>query len=941
MKNADIADVVSSLAGDILGYCSEWIPGGILSGDEYVALNPLRSDSHKGSFSINVKTGVWGEFATGDKGRDLVSLYAYLNGINNGQAANSLDDRYNLGLKKDSTRPPLALRPIQNAQEHGNPKLEDKFISPVPKGAPLPPTKLLWEQNGYKEYVPADEIYTYRNLDGEVIGYVLRANATPEREKIIRQVTLWLTPNGVLKWKFKHFPKQRPLYGLDLLKQFPDHKVLVVEGEKCVDAGNAAFNDFGWVVVSWPGGANAVKYADFSPIGKRDCVLWPDNDEIGRKAMNIIKNNKSICGKTLTLSTILEENDKSDLVDVLKTSEIIDIVNDFEHSLGQGQQLPNVFSPDPESKLEIWETLSDNRYFSAEGISGGEEQIYSCFYFMKNGNVIVPIRADRHSSETLGTLAPMKFFERILGDDVPLTSKGEIDYRGIVGMCKQKMINTCCEIGQFNLSSRRGRGVWRDGEHIVLHLGDRLYVDGEKRELNSMREGFRYRACVPIPFEHGHSATGKEGSQFHSICKLLPWEKNESAYLFAGWAFLAPICGLLKWRPSLWVYGERGSGKTYIGEEILTRLLGDFGVYCKGESSEAGIRQSLGNDALPVVFDEAERMAQNILDMVRQSSNGGRFAKLRGTTGGIAQRYDLNATFCMLAIAPIMEQAADTSRISLLELRKRNDRAAFEKLEIAVKETMTKEYAYSLQLRAINMFPVIQESIRAFSNAVVSQFSGDSRMSDQYGTLLAGAWCLKHDKAPTETEALALVGQFDWQEAQETNADTDAEQCLRILMQHVTTIRVNAGTVDNFGTVRVNSSVYNAKIGTLVAQLYKTSPEVKQEIPLEIIDKELRSMGLWVKAIEKPDGNKDKHLLIANKHDRLKKEIFDKTSWPVNWNKVLVRLTSGECFSPNLGFRFSSGDKATRALAIPAQDLFGEMTEEEWDELTRYAEDSQ
>jgi hypothetical protein len=46
-----------------------------------VALNPTRSDTKSGSFKINLKTGKWGDFATGDRGGDLIALWAYIKGI--------------------------------------------------------------------------------------------------------------------------------------------------------------------------------------------------------------------------------------------------------------------------------------------------------------------------------------------------------------------------------------------------------------------------------------------------------------------------------------------------------------------------------------------------------------------------------------------------------------------------------------------------------------------------------------------------------------------------------------------------------------------------------------------------------------------------------------------------------------------------------------------
>jgi hypothetical protein len=66
------------------------IPGGKRAGGEYVALNPMRADRHLGSFKINLHTGRWSDFSTGDRGGDPVSLVAYLEGCSQGEAARRL-----------------------------------------------------------------------------------------------------------------------------------------------------------------------------------------------------------------------------------------------------------------------------------------------------------------------------------------------------------------------------------------------------------------------------------------------------------------------------------------------------------------------------------------------------------------------------------------------------------------------------------------------------------------------------------------------------------------------------------------------------------------------------------------------------------------------------------------------------------------------------------
>jgi len=69
---------------------SRWLPAGRTVGSEYMARNPTRADAHPGSFKINVRSGRWCDFATGEKGGDVVSLAAYLHGRHQIEAAREL-----------------------------------------------------------------------------------------------------------------------------------------------------------------------------------------------------------------------------------------------------------------------------------------------------------------------------------------------------------------------------------------------------------------------------------------------------------------------------------------------------------------------------------------------------------------------------------------------------------------------------------------------------------------------------------------------------------------------------------------------------------------------------------------------------------------------------------------------------------------------------------
>lgn len=66
---------------------NRFLPGGIMRGQEYIARNPTRADRRLGSFKVNMHTGRWADFATGDAGGDIISLIAYVQRIGQADAA--------------------------------------------------------------------------------------------------------------------------------------------------------------------------------------------------------------------------------------------------------------------------------------------------------------------------------------------------------------------------------------------------------------------------------------------------------------------------------------------------------------------------------------------------------------------------------------------------------------------------------------------------------------------------------------------------------------------------------------------------------------------------------------------------------------------------------------------------------------------------------------
>ena len=267
----DFRRVADAALASLESLVAEWLPGGRREGHEFKALNPTRADSKVGSFSINLNTGAWCDFATGDKGGDAISLLAYLDGVAQLEAAKRLADRLGLGPKADAAgkagvvlgRAAAASSPESKPGRRG----EWDAIVPAPAHASELPKAHI--KRGKPEAV-----WEYRSAGGELIGAVYRFRTSDGGKEVLPCCWAKHGASGKQEWRWLAFPEPRPLYGLD---KAGAGMVLVVEGEKCADAARAAMPT-SWAVVTWPGGAKAVDKADWSALAGRKVIVWPDCD---------------------------------------------------------------------------------------------------------------------------------------------------------------------------------------------------------------------------------------------------------------------------------------------------------------------------------------------------------------------------------------------------------------------------------------------------------------------------------------------------------------------------------------------------------------------------------------------------------------------------------------------------------------------------------------
>lgn len=269
MKQLDFAAINAALDAEAL--VPRWLPRGQRRHNEWVAANPTRADNSPGSFSINLKTGVWKDFAGGsdDWGKDLVSLYAYLFHSNDqGAAARELTSEHGIHLTAEARQQAVAERQEKVAQiEAAKPRL----IMPVPQDAPPPTFR-------HRDYGDPTVTWCYRDAKGQPLMYVCRFDPPAERKQVIPRS--WCEhPGKGTRWTWRGVTgKQlRPLYGLDRLAANPDVDVVLVEGEGKADAGQKIFGDTA-VVVGWLGGVETADRVNVRALEGRRVILWPDFD---------------------------------------------------------------------------------------------------------------------------------------------------------------------------------------------------------------------------------------------------------------------------------------------------------------------------------------------------------------------------------------------------------------------------------------------------------------------------------------------------------------------------------------------------------------------------------------------------------------------------------------------------------------------------------------
>jgi phage/plasmid primase-like uncharacterized protein len=324
---------------------------------------------------------------------------------------------------------------------------------------------------------------------------------------------------------------------------------------------------------------------------------------------------------------------------------------------------------------------------------------------------------------------------------------------------------------------------------------------------------------------------------------------------------------------------------TTVMDQFVSYLMGGMEIHAQGNSTEAGIRQTLRSDALPVLFDESEQnnereaaRIQGILALIRQSSTESGARTLKGSATGDPMGFLIRSMFCLASIQVGMKQQADLERLTVLALRSKKKDAldgaraseTWAKLSAALGDLRAdQELPMRLLRRSLDLLPTTVRNIEIFAQAAAEKF-GSQREGDQFGAMLAGAWSLVSTKLATIEDARAMIDRYDWSEYTE---DTETEESTKALSALLgSKIRVKNG---------IEVTVYE-----LVAAA-AGKPLESYDVAAKEADAVLRRYGMMIKWTDRYAENAA--LLVANTSIELQR-LLEGTPYVADLKGQLARV---------------------------------------------------
>ena len=703
-------------------------------GSDNKILCPFHSEKTP-SFNIRQDEGFFNCFGCGESG-DIISFIQKYKSLDFTDACKYLIDNYKADNQAESKiikRQPKKQKaePVYPIPEYALKKLDSELVKDFYK-------------NNWGECVGT---YPYKNTDGGVIFIVARF----QNDKGKDIIPIYWTGQ---RWQTGHpFNDNRPMYGIDRLSKYKTAKVLIVEGEKCADAIPSSEKV---ILMSWSGGTQAVDKTDWSLLTNKHVRIFPDNDMPDKKGVRPgYKASYDIYNHLIGICASVDIIQAAGDAEVKKGYDICDLIEDGEDPIAYVSQQKPMDIDD----VKAFATPDENPDNTNEDIftaPATEESQYLNQYFKFLGwdvdfhhflpsGARLPFKLKRGgiTSGKLLELAPLDFW----------CMKFPVKRGFDISTATDWLIKGSLDAGMNDSSNIRGAGVWRESDDLfVLNTGKKLLIHGNGyHDYEYASKGGYYYVMSEAKYGHlaEKPATDQDGLTLYTILQNTGLSTNLDVITALGWSLIAPLAGVLEWRPHIWLSGSAGVGKSWLISNIIKPLCGEFALEPSGKTTEAGMRRALGQDARPLLIDEAEpnnkeaklRM-EAILDLCRNASSDSSSEAIMASVNGGVEKFRIRSMFCFASIVANLSGRALESRIARVNIKIRKD---FSKSSVLIGELFTELPEFSaFRRRIFNKLPDIINDLKILTDELTEK-TGDRRRADMYAPFFASVWNLISD----------------------------------------------------------------------------------------------------------------------------------------------------------------------------------------------------
>lgn len=495
-------------------------------------------------------------------------------------------------------------------------------------------------------------------------------------------------------------------------------------------------------------------------------------------------------------------------------------------------------------------------------------------------------------------------------------------------------------------NSMFGRGAHRHpiDDSLVLHLGDRVMLvrdhdDKGRRcpiEIVERRPGRidnkLYPAFEALSPPAADPSTPAEAEALLSLFKKWYFfEPDIAPLLLLGWVGHALTCGAAPWRSHVWLTGETAAGKSTL-QKVIRATLGDWGLYTE-DATEPSIRQTLNNDTLPVMIDEAEaddraERQRAMINLARKSSSGAKMH--RGASDPAhATEFTAQSAFLFSSILHSPLDPQDRNRFAILAMRQIPNDAQEPILDLR----RWTEAGRRMHRRMIEQWPRYERTLTDYKDEIRAQgFQG--RWRDTFGALLACADLLLHDRPPS-AESIANEGygrQVDWVRKclpMMTRGSTEAEDTTTRCITRLTSTLLPASSGQHQETV--GRWIRRAMDYDTDSQSFNHAAREKlKSHGLRVVNLHKTASGAW--GAKEATFADPVYVLVASKTNASLARLFEGSKWfDGGWSQALA-LAQWTGSSGNMPPRVAKTGIASRfgggkeyAVAVPIEALIGEV----------------